>query len=74
MAILLKDISKSYNSTQALNKINLQIEDAKTTVLIGPSGCGKSTLIRIISGLIKSDIGEVLIDDEKLEGIKFNFY
>ena len=66
MAILLKDISKSYNSTQALIKINLQIEDAKTTVLIGPSGCGKSTLIRIISGLIKSDIGEVLIDDEKL--------
>ncbi len=66
MAILLKDISKSYKSTQALNKINLQIEDAKTTVLIGPSGCGKSTLIRIITGLIKSDTGEVLIDDEKL--------
>ena len=67
MAILLKDISKSYNSTQALNYINLQIEDAMTTVLIGQSGCGKSTLIRIITGLIKSDSGEVLIDDEKLK-------
>ena len=66
MAILLKDISKSYKTTQALSKINLQIEDAKTTVLIGPSGCGKSTLIRIIIGLIKNDNGEVIIDDEKL--------
>lgn len=67
MAILLKDISKSYKSTQALIKINLQIEDAKTTVLIGQSGCGKSTLIRIITGLIKSDNGEILIEDEKLK-------
>ena len=66
MAILLKDISKSYNSTLALNKISLLIEDGKTTVLIGQSGCGKSTLIRIITGLIKYDTGEVLIDDEKL--------
>ncbi len=66
MAILLRDISKSYNSTLALNKISLLIEDGKTTVLIGQSGCGKSTLIRIITGLIKYDTGEVLIDDEKL--------
>ena len=67
MAILLKDISKSYKSTQVLNKINLQIEDAKTTILIGPSGCGKSTLIRIVTGLIKSDSGAVVIDNEKLK-------
>ncbi len=57
MAIQLKEISKSYKLSQALNKISLQIEDAKTTVLIGQSGCGKSTLIRIITGLIKSDNG-----------------
>jgi osmoprotectant transport system ATP-binding protein len=66
MSIILNNISKSFNTTAALKNISLQIEDGKTTVLIGPSGCGKSTLIRIITGLIKPDSGEVLIEDKTL--------
>ncbi len=66
MSIILNNISKSFNTTAALKNISLQIEGGKTTVLIGPSGCGKSTLIRIITGLIKPDSGEVLIEDKTL--------
>ncbi|MEO8399317.1 MAG: ABC transporter ATP-binding protein [Ignavibacteriaceae bacterium] len=66
MPIILENVSKNYNSTQALMNISLKIENGKTTVLIGQSGCGKSTLIRIIIGLIKNDEGKVLIDDKNL--------
>ncbi len=67
MSIQLKSISKFYNSQQVLKNINLEIEQGKTTVLIGPSGCGKSTTIRIITGLVKPDNGNVEIDSSKLD-------
>ena len=38
-----------YGQTQALNGINLKIENNKVTAFIGPSGCGKSTLLRCIN-------------------------
>ncbi|WP_414662544.1 phosphate ABC transporter ATP-binding protein PstB [Horticoccus sp. 23ND18S-11] len=38
-----------YGQTQALNGINLKIENHKVTAFIGPSGCGKSTLLRCIN-------------------------
>jgi phosphate transport system ATP-binding protein len=38
-----------YGATQALNDINLKIEDKKVTAFIGPSGCGKSTLLRCLN-------------------------
>src|SRR5512138_37410 len=66
MSIILKDIYKSFNSNPALKNISFEIEKGKTTVLIGPSGCGKSTIIRIITGLIKPDKGEVLFKNEIL--------
>lgn len=66
MSIILNNIYKSFNSNQALKNISLEIEKGKTTVLIGPSGCGKSTIIRIITGLINPDKGEVLFKNEIL--------
>ena len=66
MSIRLNKISKSYDSTTALHSIELEIENGKTTILIGPSGCGKSTLIRIITGIIRADNGEVFVDGKIL--------
>jgi osmoprotectant transport system ATP-binding protein len=72
MSIILHNISKTFNSTAALRNISFEIEKGKTTVLIGPSGCGKSTLIRIITGLINSDSGNILIDDEAISKTNLN--
>ncbi len=66
MSIILNNIYKSFNSNPALKNISFEIEKGKTTVLIGPSGCGKSTIIRIITGLINPDKGEVLFKNEIL--------
>lgn len=64
--IELSNISKTYGTTTALRSVSLEVQAAKTTVLIGPSGCGKSTLIRTIIGLIPPDIGQVKIENELL--------
>lgn len=66
MSIQLKNISKHFGTLSALQNIDFSFPVGKTTVLIGPSGCGKSTLIRIITGLIKFDEGELLINNETL--------
>ncbi len=63
MSIILDNITKSFGSLEALKRISLEIENKKTTVLIGPSGCGKSTLIRILTGILKPDHGQVTIND-----------
>lgn len=61
--ITLKNVSKSYKNTTALQPTNLSIQEGTTTVLIGPSGCGKSTLLKTIIHLIEPTTGEVIIDD-----------
>jgi ABC-type Fe3+/spermidine/putrescine transport system ATPase subunit len=61
MAILtVKDISKSFGSTQALDGVSFEVVEGEIVTLLGPSGCGKSTLLMVIAGLETADRGEVL--------------
>lgn len=61
MTILeVRDISKSFGDTQALNKISFEVSEGEIIALLGPSGCGKSTLLSIIAGLEVPDQGEVM--------------
>ena len=55
----LRDMTRSFGPTRAVDQIDLVIEPSKTTVLIGPSGCGKSTLFRLMLGLIEPSSGTV---------------
>ena len=55
--IKIKNISKSYESTKALNNVSLNIEKGKLFGLIGPDGAGKSTLFRILTTLLVPDEG-----------------
>lgn len=60
----LTNVSKRFGELQALQPTTLKIEPGKTTALLGPSGCGKSTILRIIVGLIQSDTGSLVFDDQ----------
>ena len=69
MAILsILDISKSFGSTQAVDKISFEMDEGEILALLGPSGCGKSTLLSIIAGLEAPDHGDVLWDGNSLAG------
>jgi ABC-2 type transport system ATP-binding protein len=58
-----KDLTKSYKkNVPVLDKLNLQIPSGRIVGLLGPNGCGKSTLIKLISGLLQPDSGEILVD------------
>ncbi len=59
--IKLKDVTKRYpDGTEAVKKLNLEIDDGEFMILVGPSGCGKSTALRMIAGL--EDISEGELD------------
>ena len=68
--ISLKNISKSFGSTQVLNNLNVDINDGEFLTLVGPSGCGKSTLLRIIAGLEQQTSGDVLIDNKNVNRVR----
>lgn len=61
----LKNVCLTYQSkdaeTLALNNINLAIKAEEFVSIVGPSGCGKTTILSLISGLLKSTKGTILV-------------
>ena len=64
--ITAKNIKKKYNNQEVLRGIDLKIDENEFVVILGASGSGKSTLLNILSGLEKSDSGEVIYDNESI--------
>ena len=63
MFIRLRNLTKKFKNTIAVNNINFDIEKNKTIGLLGPNGCGKTTSIGMLLGLIKPHKGSVLINN-----------
>ena len=63
--VTLRDIKKSFGSTDVIHGIDMEIADGEFIVIVGPSGCGKSTLLRMVAGLETVTDGDVLIGGEK---------
>ncbi|MBQ0052736.1 MAG: ABC transporter ATP-binding protein [Treponema sp.] len=68
----LKNICYSFGETAAVKNFSLVVEEGSFTTLLGPSGCGKTTLLRLISGFLEPNSGEVLIDGKNQKGIEVN--
>lgn len=62
MSIEVKNVSKSYKKTKALDCVSLTFESNKIYGLLGRNGAGKTTLLNIISNRVFPTSGEVLID------------
>ena len=63
-----KNLTKSYKKNfPVLYNLNLSIPAGKIVGLLGPNGCGKSTLIKLISGLLQADSGEILVDGKPID-------
>ena len=64
--IKLIDISKSFKSKKALNKINIEFNNNRINGLLGPNGSGKTTLFNIIAGFLSPDVGKIVLDGQNL--------
>ena len=63
----LVSVSKRFGAATALQPTDLDVETARTTVLLGPSGCGKTTALRLMLGLLLPDTGQVLFRGAHLD-------
>ncbi len=70
--IKLIEVSKSFKSKKALNKVNLEFHNNRINGLLGPNGSGKTTLFNIIAGFLSPDIGRILLDENNLDGKSLN--
>ncbi len=61
--IAIKDLSFSYDGcTNIVSKLSINFQPNQISVITGNSGCGKTTLLKLISGLLEADSGQIAID------------
>lgn len=59
-----KQLKKSYDGVQALDGVDFEVKRGEFLALIGANGAGKSILVRLLTGAIRPDHGEIFIDGE----------
>src|SRR5690625_7068244 len=66
----IQEVKKTYEKTDALKGVSLQIERGICFGLVGPNGAGKSTLIKMIASVIQDSDGEIEFDFDQSQSIK----
>lgn len=68
----LKNVKKSFDGTEVLKGIDLDVHRAEFITLLGASGCGKTTTLRIIAGLETPDSGSVMLEGQEITNLEPN--
>ena len=67
--VQLNSVKKTYDKTEVVHGVDLDIKSGEFVVFVGPSGCGKSTLLRMIAGLEEITEGEISIGGEVVNNV-----
>ena len=65
----IRDISVRFGGVHALEKVSLNLNPGEILGLIGPNGAGKTTMLRVITGVVKANHGEVKLEGELLNNL-----
>jgi D-xylose transport system ATP-binding protein len=65
-ALRVKDVCKAFGQVQALDGVSLTVNYGEVVALVGDNGAGKSTLVKVISGVISPDQGELYVRGERV--------
>jgi branched-chain amino acid transport system ATP-binding protein len=65
----LKSVSVGYGHNSVLHDVDLALERGEIVTLLGANGAGKSTLVKSISGLLRTESGNILLDGEPIEAL-----
>ena len=60
--IQVKNVTKKYGSTIAVDNINFEVKDGEVVGFLGPNGAGKSTTMNMITGFIEPTKGQIIIN------------
>ena len=71
--IKIKSLFKAFSGNQVVKDLDLTIEKGDRVAIIGPSGIGKSTLLRLILGLQKPDLGQIMINGRDISKMPLEF-
>jgi ABC-type sugar transport system ATPase subunit len=63
----IKNISKSFGATKALTDVSLLLNAGEILAIVGENGAGKSTLMKILSGVVKGDTGDIFIEGNHID-------
>ncbi|MFV0366156.1 MAG: gliding motility-associated ABC transporter ATP-binding subunit GldA [Mangrovibacterium sp.] len=66
MTIRIENLRKTYGEQVAIDNISFQLEKGELVGFLGPNGAGKSTTMRIMTGYLAADAGEVWFDEEQV--------
>ena len=73
MSIETRNISKLFGKQRALDNVNILVEKGELVGFLGPNGAGKSTFMKIVTGYLPADSGEVLINGNKVTTENLNY-
>jgi iron(III) transport system ATP-binding protein len=66
MSTTIQQLTKNFGEFQALQHIDLTIEDSEFVAILGPSGCGKTTLLRLLAGFESPTSGSIQMDEKEV--------
>ena len=69
-AVELRDVRKNFGRTEIIRGATLTVQPGERVAIIGPNGAGKSTLFNLISGRFGVSSGDILLNGEKIDGLK----
>lgn len=64
-----KGLQKTYGSRQVVRDVGLEVSSGEVVGLLGPNGAGKTTSFYMIVGLVPSEAGEIILDDENISSL-----
>jgi branched-chain amino acid transport system ATP-binding protein len=70
MLLEAKNLTRRFGGLVAVNDVSLNVAKGEIVGLIGPNGAGKTTLFNLLSGFLKPDLGDVLLDGASIVGLK----
>jgi iron(III) transport system ATP-binding protein len=69
MRVAIKNLTKRFGATTAVDNVSFEIASQELFFLLGPSGCGKTTLLRLVAGFYAPDGGEIILGERSMNDV-----